>query len=135
MKVRLSTNTAIPGNLVIEAETPAEAILLRIWGNEKRGIMIKSFGGSIEGNQVHVQIGFREEKPSHGDREEKPSIGELKKDTPSGADNRMAEECATVTGKMDGAAAGSFYLMLLHMNVPDDVAGKMAVAYAREVGS
>lgn len=125
MKVRLSTNTALPGDLVIEAENPTEAILLRIWGNEKRGIMIKSFGGSIEANQVHVQIGFREEKP---DQDEK------KREMPPNADKGVALECAAATGKMDGAAAGSFYHMLLRMDVPDDVAGKMAVAYAKEGG-
>lgn len=119
---------------MIEAENPAEAVLLRIWGNEKRQLMMKNHGGNIEENRVTMLIGFREEKPSQVDREEKPSIGELKKDTPSGADSRMAVKCAAATGNMDGAAAGSFYLMLLSMNVPDDVAGKMAVAYAREVG-
>ncbi len=134
MKVRLSTNTALPGNLLIEAENPEEAVLSLIWGNEKRQLMMKNHGGNIEANRITMLIGFREEKPSQGDREEKPSIGELKKDTLSDADSRMAVECATVTGKMDGTAAGSFYLMLLHMNVPDDVAGKMAVAYARGIG-
>ena len=134
MKVTLSTNTALPGNLVIEAETPAEAVLLRIWGNEKRQLMMKNHGGNIEENRITMLIGFREEKPSHRDREEKPSIGELKKNTLSDADSRMAVECATVTGKMDGTAAGTFYRSLLHMNVPDDVAGKMAVAYARKMG-
>ena len=67
MKVRLSTNTALPGDLVIEAENPTEAILLRIWGNEKRPLVMKSHGGNIEKNQISMLIGFQEEKPSLDD--------------------------------------------------------------------
>ncbi len=134
MKVRLSTNTPLPCDLVLEAENPWEAVLLRIWGNEKRELMIKSHGGNIEHNQISMLIGFREEKTSQGDRGERPSIGENKIGIPSDADSRMAVECAGATGNMDGTAAGAFYRRLLNMNVPDDVAGKMAVAYARGIG-
>lgn len=61
MKVRLVTNARIPGDLVIEAETPAEAMLLRIWGNETRSLVMKSHGGSMSDDYVSMLIGFADE--------------------------------------------------------------------------
>jgi len=63
MKVYLVTSMEIPGGLRIEAETPAEAMVLRMFTNDKRQIYIASSGGNILEDRVSFLICHTENLP------------------------------------------------------------------------
>jgi hypothetical protein len=56
MKTTLITNTELPGAFSIEAETPEEALILRMFCNDQRPIHIASSGGNIEDNRMYMMI-------------------------------------------------------------------------------
>jgi hypothetical protein len=62
MKAKLITDTELPGAISIEAETPEEALILRMFCNDKRGIEISGWGGTITQDIVSMTISHRKDK-------------------------------------------------------------------------
>ena len=60
MRITLLTDAALPGAFMIEAETPEECLILRIFGNDRRPILIASRGGNIAENQERMIISHAE---------------------------------------------------------------------------
>jgi hypothetical protein len=67
MKVTLVTNTSLPGGFVIEAENPAECLLLRNFANwpsstrEPHRLFLANHGGNIAENVQSMMIHWRKE--------------------------------------------------------------------------
>lgn len=62
MRTRLVSDTELPGGFVIEAENPAEVLILRMFCNDKRPIRIANFGGNIGDNRYSFMITHSSEK-------------------------------------------------------------------------
>jgi hypothetical protein len=56
MRVKLVTDVSLPGAFRIEAETPEEALLIRIFCADERQIYIGSYGGDYERDQISMLI-------------------------------------------------------------------------------
>lgn len=62
MKVRTVSNTDLPGAFVIEAETPEDVLILRMFCNEKRDIRIANYGGNITEGRYGMLIKHKPEE-------------------------------------------------------------------------
>lgn len=56
MRVKIASFNELPGGLVIEAETPEDVLILRMFCADRRDIYIANFGGNINEGRTTMLI-------------------------------------------------------------------------------
>ena len=56
MKVKIASSNELPGGFVLEAETPEDVLILRMFCADKREIYIANYGGSINEGRMSMLI-------------------------------------------------------------------------------
>ncbi len=65
MKVKIAATNELPGGFVIEAETPEDVLILRMFCADKREIYIANFGGNINEGRMTMLVQHRSGLTKH----------------------------------------------------------------------
>ncbi len=63
MKIRIAANNPLPGGFVIEAETPEDVLILRMFCADEREICIANSGGNVNEGRMSMLIQHKSEPP------------------------------------------------------------------------